>query len=63
MREIISIFVDGCGHINREPSRWEAEPVPIKEIKKNGEMAEVIWYRRGNTEYNGKYVIKVEYAE
>ena len=27
----------------------------------NGEMALVNWYRQGNREFNGKYVIIVEY--
>lgn len=36
----------------------------VKEIvpfKVNGEMAEVTWYRAGNREYNGKYVIEITY--
>ena len=34
---------------------------PIECFLENGEMANVKWYRQGNEEYNGKYVIKIEY--
>ena len=36
---------------------------PITLIRKNGEMAFVDWYERGNEEYNGKFVISVNYYE
>ena len=35
--------------------------VPIEVFPVNGEMAFVNWYRQGEMEYNGKYVVAVEY--
>lgn len=37
----------------------ESEPITIFSV--NGEMAPVPWFRKGNTDYNGKYVISVEH--
>lgn len=37
-------------------SNGEIEPFLV-----NGEMAHVTWYRQGNREVNGKYVIAIEY--
>lgn len=34
---------------------------PIEMFTVNGEMAPVPWFRQGKMEYNGKYVIAVEY--
>lgn len=33
----------------------------IKAFSVNGEMASVTWYRQGNREFNGKFVIEIEY--
>ena len=38
-----------------------SEQGPIEEFCVNGEMAPVKWYRQGRKEYNGKYVIMIEY--
>ncbi len=34
---------------------------PIKQFYVNGDMALVVWFRQGNKEYNGKYVLEIEY--
>ena len=51
--KILSINVDQIGFIGSTPEN------PIELIQVNGEMALVNWFRRGNEEYNGKYVIRV----
>lgn len=56
--KINSIYVDGIGRISASQPGEE-----IVEIKKNGEMASVIWYKLDNTEYNSKYVVAVTYSE
>lgn len=75
MREIKSILIEGSGYIyaekqieyhndpeHRQPQgTYRTEHNPIEEIEKNGEMAKVIWYKQGDTEWNGKYVIEVNY--
>jgi len=53
------ILVDGVGQVYRSFKKEVPEEIVV--IKKNGEMAEVDWYRQGNIEWNGKYVIEVEY--
>ena len=55
--KIISINVDQIGYVCSEPGE------PIEIIQVNGEMAMVNWFRKGNEEYNGKYVIKVEWEK
>ncbi len=52
---IKKITVDQIGAIFSAPDR------PIETFIVNGEMAPVVWFRRGNEEYNGKYVIQVVY--
>ena len=37
------------------------EEQPIEEFLVNGEMASIKWFRKGNQEFNGKYVIRIEY--
>ena len=34
---------------------------PIEEFLVNGEMASIKWFRQGKQEFNGKYVIRIEY--
>jgi len=40
---------------------YATEESPINCFTVNGEMAYVFWYRQGKKEYNGKYVIELEY--
>jgi len=40
---------------------YSEEEMPIEIIQKNGEMAYVDWFKKGNKEYNGKYVLEIEY--
>lgn len=49
--------------VNKKPNEttWIEVEEPIEIFTKNGEMAPVEWYRQGNREFNGKYVIEVEY--
>jgi hypothetical protein len=54
MREVKRILVDGVGHIYSKDGE-------INLIYKNGEMAAVDWYTQNNREFNGKYVIEIEY--
>ena len=42
---------------------YSEEEIPIEIIQKNGEMAPVDWFKKGNKEYNGKYVLEIEYFE
>lgn len=37
--------------------------LPIEAFTVNGEMAPVTWYRQGKYEYNGKYIMTVEYYD
>lgn len=71
-RKIISITVAEIGKIfrfgqvkreNKQPDEttWVKTDNPIEMFTVNGEMAPVTWYRQGNREWNGKYVIEVEY--
>lgn len=39
------------------------EELPIEMFTKNGEMAPVEWFRKGNLEVNGRFVIDVEYEQ
>jgi hypothetical protein len=57
MNKIKTIYVEHIGLIKEEVN------YPIEEFTVNGEMALVKWYRIGNQEYNGKYVIAIEYHE
>ncbi|MGD9276325.1 MAG: hypothetical protein PVJ67_04080 [Candidatus Pacearchaeota archaeon] len=61
MKVIDRILVDGVGQIYRSYAKEVPEDIEV--IKKNGEMAEVDWYKQGNMEWNGKYVIEVEYID
>ncbi len=63
-RRIIRIKVDNIGWIDtqiRDPQNHRDIIVPIEEFSVNGEMAPVGWFRQGTMEYNGKYVIAVEF--
>lgn len=71
-KKIYSITVVDIGKIfaveqvkraNKRPNEttWIDVENPIEVFTKNGEMALVEWYRQGNKEFNGKYVIEVEY--
>ena len=73
MKKIKSICVEGMGYIyaerqlehHHDPNIPKGEYVikkdPIEVFTVNGEMAPVPWYRQGDKEWNGKYVIQVEY--
>lgn len=54
MKKISSINVDQIGHIGSTPEN------PIEVIVTPIELGHN-WYKRGNEEYNGKYVIRVVY--
>lgn len=55
-RKIEQILIDGAGWLYSRHGE-------IESFTKHGEMAEVEWFRQGNIEVNGKYVIKVEFEE
>ena len=40
---------------------YRIERNPITLVEKNGEMALVNWYAQGDKEWNGKYVVQIEY--
>jgi len=73
MKGIKQILIEGQGWISAEKriegsddtvhpqGTYTTEINPITKILKNGEMANVDWYAQGNKEYNGKYVIMIEY--
>ena len=64
MKEIISIYVDGIGKIERYRQLSGVGHVDngvIEEFTVNGEMALVKWFRHNRFEYNSKYVISIEY--
>lgn len=56
MKVIHRLLIDQVGQIYRENGQIETMVV-------NGEMAAVVWYRQGNRDFNGKYVIEVEYVD
>lgn len=56
-RKIKRIFFEG------ETSISSTAEEPIEKFEVNGEMAKVDWYRKGNFEYNGKFVQVIEYYE
>jgi len=56
-RQIESILVEGVGYI------YTDQGGTIETFTVNGEMAPVTWYRRGDQEWNGKYVIEVNYSK
>ena len=58
---ISKIFVQDIGWIYANESGLLDDYTPIEVFMVNGEMAEVAWYRQGNKEFNGKYVIVIEY--
>jgi len=53
--KIKQILVDQYGWI------YSGREGQIEEFFVAGEMANVKWFRKGNQEYNGKYVVVVEY--
>ena len=56
MKEIKQILVDNIGWIYATDGK-------IENFVVNGEMALVNWYRQGNKEYNGRFVVMIEYVE
>lgn len=54
-KKIKQILVDGQGWISSD-SYGEIEVFLVP-----GEMAMVQWFRKGNKEFNGKYVIQINY--
>lgn len=54
LKEIKRIFVDQIGWVESNGT----DQITVFEV--NGEMAQVVWFRCGKKEYNGKYVIHVE---
>ncbi len=56
MKEIKKLMVEGYGYVYSTDGK-------IKTFLINGEMSHIRWYRQGNKEFNGKYVIVVEYFE
>lgn len=56
MKEIEALFVDEIGWIYADNEKIDCFTV-------NGEMALVFWYRKGNCEFNGKYVVMVRYKK
>jgi hypothetical protein len=57
-RKIKSIIVDGWDRLI-----VSTEDEPISLVWENGEMAAVAWYKKGDTEYNGKYVVAINYEK
>jgi hypothetical protein len=55
--KILSINVDQVGMVYADPD------TPIETFVVNGEMAPINWFKKGNQEYNGKYVISVEWEK
>jgi len=53
--KIRSITLSGIGFVSAEKDQ------PIEEFLVNGEMASIKWFRKGKQEFNGKYVIRIEY--
>lgn len=51
-----SILVESIGYIYSDDD-------PIENYTVNGEMALVDWYRKGNQEWNGRYVIQITYKD
>jgi len=54
MKIIKEILIDGQGW-------FYAKDEDIVEFKVNGEMGFVSWYRQGDKEFNGKYVVEIVY--
>lgn len=67
--EIKSILIEGLGYFyaekqidNEDPrGTYRIERNPIEVFTVNGEMAAINWYRQGDKEWNGKYVVQIEY--
>ena len=55
-KEIERLYVDQLGYIYSSGGEIETFLV-------NGEMASITWYRQGNREINGKFVIEVLYSD
>jgi len=49
------MFVENIGWVTATKEE------PIEYFGVNGEMSVVPWYKQGNKEYNGKYVVMIEY--
>lgn len=67
-RKIKRINVQDVGYISAErevggPGMgfYHIEENPIEAFEVNGEVAPVTWYRQGKREFNGKYVLEIEY--
>lgn len=54
MKEIERIIVEDIGGVFDSEGK-------IEEFTVNGEMALVRWFRQGQREFNGKYVIEIRY--
>ena len=55
MKKIKKLLLDGQGW------KQSSDEESITEIKVEGEMGYVRWYKQGDREYNGKYVIELQY--
>jgi hypothetical protein len=56
MKKIRYLRVDQVGCINSLDGEIDTFLV-------NGEMAHVKWFRQGNSEFNGKYVVEIGYED
>ena len=60
MKKIKQMFVENIGWIySLESDNHDY----IEVFFVNGEMALVPWYKKGNREFNGKYVVEVQYED
>ena len=58
--EIEAMFVDDIGWVYAMKDGVITDPIIPFFV--NGEMASITWYRQGNREFNGKYVIEIRYV-
>lgn len=54
MKKIKKLIIQDIGIVSSSDGEIESFSV-------NGEMASITWYRQGNREFNGKYVMEIEY--
>lgn len=60
--QIEKIFVDQIGWVYSQfGDNTSGNYEPIEVFTVNGEMAPIVWYKKGRDEFNGKYVIQVVY--
>lgn len=62
-REIKEIFVDGYGWVHSDSTTDRPDNSPIEPFMINGEMASIRWFRKGAQEFNGKYVVVINYKQ